>query len=199
MEADWEFEIGGDTPIIDACWHGFVDLRWTPQSARNLHERVSSLPEVIQLPALAAVLKRLNSQHSPVWTAKCDFWPALAAGDFDAGELDAPLGSSAHAMGCYIDLLPTSDQQWPSATILEGFCKHLCITLCAEPLRSCRVDLVVRRAFIVEGITEIGITAYITACGATASAAQAVLESALATFARILCPRSTVQSEGMGE
>jgi hypothetical protein len=46
---------------------------------------------------------------------------------------------------------------------------------------------------------DLGITAYITACGATPGAAQAVLELAMVTFASVLCPASTVQSEGMGE
>jgi hypothetical protein len=30
MEADWEFEVGGDAPVIDALWPGFVDLRLSP-------------------------------------------------------------------------------------------------------------------------------------------------------------------------
>ena len=35
MEADWEFEVGGDAPVIDACWPGFVDLRRIPGAARE--------------------------------------------------------------------------------------------------------------------------------------------------------------------
>jgi hypothetical protein len=102
-------------------------------------------------------------------------------------------------MACYVDLLPKSDQQWPTPPTIEAACKQLCAALRAEPLRSCRVDLVLRRALIADGRMDMGITAYITACGATPSAAQAVLETALATFAGVLCSRSTVQSEGMGE
>jgi hypothetical protein len=200
MEADWEFEVGGDAPVIDACWPGFVDLRWTARrlghAAADLNSRLCSLPEVIQLPALGAVLERLNSEDSPVWTSKCDFWPALAAEDFDADELDAPPGDCAHAMACYIDLLPRDEQQWTSVPNLEAACQRACIALRAEPLRSCRVDLVVRRALIPESVADMGITAYMTACGATPGAAQSVLQRALATFARVLCPHSTVQSEG---
>jgi hypothetical protein len=199
MEADWEFEIGGDAPVIDACWPGFIDLRWTPQSARDLDYRLHNLPEVIQFPALAAVLETLNGQHSPMWTAKCDFWPALAPQDFDADELDAQPGGCVHAMACYLDLLPKSDQQWTAPPLIEAACRHICAALHAEPFRSCRVDLVIRRALLASGHMDLGITAYITACGATPGAAQAVLELAMVTFASVLCPASTVQSEGMGE
>jgi hypothetical protein len=193
MEADWEFEVGGDAPLIEACWPGFVDLRWTPESTRNLPARVRSLPEVIQFPALAAVLDRLNSQHSPVWTSKCDFWPLLGAEEFDADELDAPPACSAHAMGCYLDLLPKSDQQWPSPGAVEAACKELCARLHVAPLRCCRVDLIIRRAQIAPGLIDTGITAYITACGTAASEARAALETALTTFADALCLRSTLQ------
>ena len=27
MEADWEFEVGGEAPVIEASWEGFIDLR----------------------------------------------------------------------------------------------------------------------------------------------------------------------------
>ena len=33
MEADWEFEVGGDAPVIEARWPGFVDLRRNPERA----------------------------------------------------------------------------------------------------------------------------------------------------------------------
>jgi hypothetical protein len=193
MEADWEFEVGGDAPVIEACWPGFVDLRWTPRSARDLPARVRRLPEVIHLPALAAVLERLNSQSSPVWTSKCDFWPVLGAEEFDADELDAPAGCSAHAMGCYVDLLPRSDQQWPSSGMVEAACKELCARLRVVPLRCCRVDLIVRRAQIAPDSMGTGITAYITAGGTTAGEARSALETALATFADVVCPQSTLQ------
>ena len=38
MEADWEMEIGGSAPVIDAFWAGFEDLRRSP-------ERAGALPE----------------------------------------------------------------------------------------------------------------------------------------------------------
>ena len=42
MEADWEFEIASDAPVIDAAWTGFVDLKLQP-------ERVTEISELSQL------------------------------------------------------------------------------------------------------------------------------------------------------
>jgi hypothetical protein len=192
MEADWEFEVGGDAPVIEAFWEGFIDLRRTPQRAREL-------PEAAQLSGLAAVLERLNSRSSPVWTSKCDVFPALDPEDFESDELDAPPGCFAHGMACYIDLLPNAGCQWSGPSLAEAECKHLCAILGAVPLRCCRVDFIVRSARIVPGVMDLGITAYITACGPCSKEAKDVLETALSAFANALCPRSTVQWESTGE
>ena len=171
--------------MIDALWPGFVDLRVTPELARLL-------PEACELLALAAVLERLNREFSPVWTAKCDFWPELSAEDFDPDELDAP-GGEPHAMGCYIDLLPRKPQQWSPPPMAATRCKDLCRRLNAVPMSSCRVDLIIRRALTGPASEDIGITAYLTACGATVDAARLVLESALAAFADVFMANSTLQ------
>jgi len=169
MEADWEFEVGGDAPVIDALWPGFIDLRTVPRRAR-------SLSEVAELPALA----------------KCDFWPALDLEALDSDEMDAAIGEFVHAMGCYIDLLPKSDQQWlPARAAAE--CKYICLQLHAAPLRCCRIDLVIRRAQIAPETEDLGITAYLTACGTTAEAAKQVLEAALGAFADAFQANSTLQ------
>jgi len=188
MEADWEFEAGGGAPVIDACWPGLVDLRRAPERAREL-------PEAAQLPALAEALARLNAAASPVWTSKCDFWPRLEAGEFDPDELDAPSGCVAHAMGCYIDLLPRAGRQWLSAELAAAAGKRICGLLRAVPLRCCRADLVIRRAVVTPDSTgvELGITAYLTSCGASSAEASRSLETALALFADALCGHSTVE------
>ena len=129
---------------IEAHWPGFVDLRSSP-------ERAWQLPEAAQLPALAEALAKLNAAASPVWTSKCDFWPRLEPDEFDPDELDAPPGCADHAMGCYIDLLPRSDRQWAQPAMAAAACKRVCGLLRAVPLRCCRVDLVIRRAFINPG------------------------------------------------
>jgi hypothetical protein len=165
---------------------GFVDLQRTPDAAWQL-------PEVSELPALAQALSRLNLPTSGVWTSKCDFWPSIAPVDFDLDELDAPPECAAHAMGCYIDLLPKSDQQWPFPAMVASACKSLCGRLHAVPLRCCRVDLVIRRALIAPDIMDTGITAYLTACGPSEAEASRALQDALGAFADALCGHSTLQ------
>jgi hypothetical protein len=181
MEADWEVEIGNDAPVIDALWAGFVDLRAVP-------ERASYLPEAAVLPGLAAALVQLNGASSPVWTSKCDVWPIVDRSEFDPDELDAPQDTASHAVGCYIDLLKRSDEQWHSAEIAVEACKPACYLLRLVALRCCRVDLVVRRAFVDDDRSEIGLTAFITACGATPTAASKALSAALAAFADAFAP-----------
>jgi hypothetical protein len=185
MEADWEFEVGPDAaglaaPVIEARWAGFVDLERFP-------ERAQDLPEAAQLPGLAETLIKLNEAASPVWTSKCDVWPHLEADEFDPDELDAPPDSSAHAMGCYIDLLPRIGRQWLQPETATTDCNELCRLLRAIPLPCCRVDLVVRRAYISLNASDlepvsIGITAYLTACGASQAAAAQAIQAALATL-----------------
>jgi hypothetical protein len=186
MEADWEFEVGGDAPAIETRWEGFVDLRLAP-------ERAWELPETVHFPALAAALAKLNAPRSPVWTSKCDFWPRLESGAFDPDEMDAPSGGFAHAMGCYIDLLPRSDGQWRFPALAEATCKQVCAVMGAVPLRSCRLDLMIRRAFIAPDRMDLGITAYVTSCGASPEAASCTLAAALAAIADALSALSTVE------
>ena len=191
MEADWEFEVGPDeagvaAPVIDARWPGFVDLERAPELARLL-------PEAAQLPALAVALAMLNAAASPVWTSKCDFWPRLEAAEFDTDELDAPPGCAAHAMGCYIDLLPRNRRQWALPELAAAECKRMCGLLRAVPLVCCRVDLVIRRAFITAERMELGITAYLTSCGASSTEAVRTLEAVLAAFSRCACVQSKIE------
>jgi len=190
MEADWEFEVGPDSagiaaPVIDVCWAGFVDLRRSP-------ERAWELAEAAQLPALAAFLAKLNAPDSPVWTAKCDCWPRLKADEFDRDELDAPIGCADAALGCYIDLLP-GGQPWALPEQAEGWCKRVCGLLRSLPLRCCRVDLVIRRALLAPNLLSLGVTAYLTACGASSAEAARTLDAALAKFADALCGHSTIE------
>jgi hypothetical protein len=174
MEADWELELGSDAPVIDAAWPGFVDLRIFPK-------RIAEIEETRQFPALGNVLVRLNAHGSPVWTAKCDVWRVDEP--VDPYEMDAEPANAAHAVACYIDLLPRSDQQWNLPEQAASACKSFCERLRAIPLRCCRVDLVVRHALITPQIRDLGITAYLTACGPTEDEAREWLAMALAAFA----------------
>ncbi len=172
MEVDWEVEIGGQAPVIQTDWAGFIDLRRAPERARQL-------PEAARLPALADTLLRLNSPSSPVWTSKCDVWHPET---FDPDELDAPPGERNSAIACYIDLLPRNHRPWPGHLDAVAVCKTLCARLRAVALRCCRVDLIVRRAFLDPGVPGLGVTAYFTACGSTPADAAAALASTLAAF-----------------
>jgi hypothetical protein len=191
MEADWEIEIGGESPVIEAYWPGFVDLRLHP-------ERASQLPEAAALPALARALEVLNAETSPLWTSKCDFWPILDASGFDLDELDAPPGCDAYGVGGYLDLFPRQDHKWVQPATAAADCKHLCTLLRAVPLRCCRIDLIVRQAILdsanlTDGSVRLGVTAYFTACGPTHAEATAAIQAALAKFARVLSAPSTVE------
>ncbi len=186
MEADWEFEIGGDAPVIEGYWPGLVDLRQAPEQARHLSEAA-------QFPALSDALVKLNAAASPVWTSKCDVWPLIDSADFDPDELDAPPESAAHGAGCYIDLLPRCDRQWPTPDVAATACKRICELLHAVPLRCCRVDLIIRSAFVTPDVDDLGITAYLTACGASRADAARALRDALDAFAGALCGHSTLQ------
>ncbi|HWE85227.1 MAG TPA: hypothetical protein VG267_09805 [Terracidiphilus sp.] len=176
MEADWEFEIGPDAPVIDAAWPGLVDLRDHPDRIREIGETLAA--------GLAPALLRLNSPASPVWTAKCDMWEP---GAVDPDEMDATAGEAAFARACYIDLLPREGSGWSgpslSPSLLEAFCRRLCAALKAIPARNCRVDLVARRAILHAGREALGITAYLTACGSAEDRAAAALAAALAALA----------------
>lgn len=186
MEADWEIEIGPGAPIIEACWPGFVDLRLAPA-------RAAQLAEAAQFPALASALVLLNAPASSVWTSKCDLWPLTSPAEFDPGELDAPPETALHALGCYIDLLSRGDQQWTFPLVAAESCKTWCAGIHAVPLRSCRADLIVRRALLAPEEWSHGVTAYLAACGPTPAQAQATLQRALEAFTGVIEIKSTIE------
>jgi len=173
MEADWEIEIDGDAPLIDARWSGFVDLLGEPERARELAESQ-------RLPALADALMRLNAPNSPVWTSKCD---VFVPDHFDSDELDAPGGVAVRALACYVDLLSMEERRWNSVEALVTECRRLCDRLRRVPLRSCRADLVIRSAMLERGVDAFGVTVYIAAAGRDEPSAANTMAEALAAFA----------------
>jgi hypothetical protein len=195
MEADWEIEIGPGAPIIDASWAGFVELRREPALALQL-------PEAAILPGLAEALVKLNSSRQiQMWTAKCDVWQVADADAIDPYELDATPAEAAFAWACYIDLLSVSDQQWghirdpktgtPTAAI--AWCQFVCKQLHSNPIRCCRADLVIRKAAIDSETMDIGITAYLAACGPTSKEARTRLGSTLSRFVDGIEPPAKVE------
>ncbi len=184
MEADWEVELGGGARVIEPLWPGFVDLRRSP-------DRVQELQEVMRLPALAEILGRLNGVESPVWTSKCDVW---SVADIDPDELDAPREASLHAIACYVDILPESDQQWDTPAVTTAWSRNICSLLQAIPMRCCRADLVVRHAMLCDELTDFGITAYLTACGPSERNAADMLSGALAALADSIAPKAPTET-----
>jgi hypothetical protein len=172
LEADWEIEIGGESPVIDSGWAGFVDLRVAP-------EKASQLPELQQLPELGAALLRLNAVASPFFTAKCDVWRLES---IDPLEFDADFESTAHALACYLDLLPCDPLSWTETAGPTAWCKQLCMNLRASGPRCSRADLILRSATGSAGQSAYGVTAYVAACGSTEKAAKMKLAAALAVF-----------------
>ncbi len=172
MEADWEVELGGDAHVIDAQWPGLVDLRLTPERARYL-------TETAELPALANALASLNTPPSPVWTSKCDVWQPDT---IDPYEVDLPGDENNAAIACYIDLLPGTERLWPTPESAVEWCKQVCDRLGEHPLRACRSDLIVRRAFLSAesaSRSDFGVTVYTVGCGSGQVEAAATLSSAL--------------------
>jgi hypothetical protein len=186
MEADWEFEIGGGAPVIEAWWPGLVDLRRSPGS-------IVAIPEAVEFPVLGDALIRLNASSSPVWTSKCGVWASDDGEQFDVDEFDAPQGGTAHTQGCYIDVLPRGEEQWHSADAIATVCKSWCAGLRGLPMRSCRADLIIRRAFTPPERMHLAVTAYLTGSGSTAVEALAALEGALPFFADMFCAESRLQ------
>jgi hypothetical protein len=169
MEADWEFEVGGGAPVIEARWAGFVDLRRQPERIKEIHEAAA-------LPPLAALRQALNGTHSPLWTAKCDLW------ETEAKELAGTEAGMHSALACYVDLLPLAGEVFAQAEQAEDFCREWVARLAPVPLPDCRVDLVIRQALAgkAEGL---GVTAYLSAMGSDHAAAREALAATLAAFA----------------
>jgi hypothetical protein len=144
MDIDWEVEIGGGAPVIEADWPGFIDLRAHP-------ERISDILEASSFPPLADLLIGLNSSTSPVWTSKCDVWQLQSGG-----------------LACYVDLIPQDGNVFGEWRHIEGFCRTLVEQIIAKTHKESKsgasTTLVVRQA--IAGHAEgYGVTAYFSAEG----------------------------------
>jgi|SRR5579859_2847933 len=161
MNADWEVEIGGDAPVIEALWPGFIDLRAHP-------ERVSEIAETAVFPPLAVLLKSLNAPDSTLWTSKCDVWEPDPA-----------------AIALYVDILPCEGSVFAQRQQAEAFCRELVGRLAGLGTHDCSVDLVIRQAIAGEAVG-FGITAYLSASGSDRSQAASLLATSLAGFSDAL-------------
>ncbi len=175
MEADWQVEIGGGAPVIDALWPGFVDLRKDP-------ERIVEIAEAVDFAPLVALLLALNSAESPVWTSKCDGWEPEPGGQ-----------------AVYIDMLPRDGGVFPEWKQAEGFCRDMVDRLGVMKLQECglecSVELVVREA--VAGDAEgFGVTAYLSAKGRDGAETAKAVGALMAGFADALRPLRPAETAG---
>ena len=175
MEADWEMEIGGGAPVIDAYWPGFVNLRDEPW-------RVNEIAETQELPGLAEALIRLNGLKSPVWTCKTD---VFEPGGVDPDEFSATKEDGKSAVACYIDLLMRTDQVWDSPVKAEQACRQICARLHEIPMQCCRVDMVIRKA-VAGDTNDLGATIYLAGCGPALKDARVRLAECLGAFAGVI-------------
>ena len=169
MDADWEFEVGGGAPVIDARWPGFVDLHLYP-------ERVREIMEAAAFPPLAALLLALNGPKSPFWTSKCDFWQSHALTDPTPG---------AVSFACYVDLLPVVGEVFQQPKEAESFCRALVARLEPHSVADCAVELVIRSA-VAGAIEGFGVTAYMSAEAGGPQAAAQALTAALDFFGEVI-------------
>ncbi len=170
MEADWSVEIGGDSPVIEASWSGFVDLRRLPK-------KIGELEEVRRFPTLGWALTELNSFGSAIWTSKCDVWSMIAV-NIDPDEMGAAPSDMKAGRACYLDILLREKTFFSSFERQERWVRDLTRRLKSIELPKVRVDLVVRRAF-AENRRGYGLTVYCSACGPDSEAARTSLEEAL--------------------
>jgi hypothetical protein len=165
MEADWEVEIGGGAPVIEAEWAGLIDLRGDP-------ERMVEIAEVAAFPPLGTLLLALNDARSPLWTSKCDVWEPEPA-----------------ALASYIDMLPREGKVFAQWQLAEAFCREYVARLVkiATPGQSlgCSIDLIIRQAVAGEA-DGFGITAYLSAKAACRADAEVALAAVMAAFADAL-------------
>jgi hypothetical protein len=181
LEADWEVEIGGSAPIIEAHWPGFIDLHAEPQ-------RITEIAEATKFPPLADLLFFLNSAGSPVWTSKCDIWEPEPS-----------------ALACYVDLLPRRGGLFADWEQAEAFCRVLINRITPrfvpagelQPGRhpilvgsdssnsAANLTLVVRRA-VTEHSDGFGVTAYFSADADCSPNTATAIAAAMVAFSNAL-------------
>lgn len=183
MEADWEVEVGGGAPVIEAHWPGFINLRAEPV-------RITDVAETRAFPPLADLLLTLNSVGSPVWTSKCDVWEPEPG-----------------ALACYVDLLPLRGEVFAEWERAEAFCRVLVkrmapravppsesqpgrhpILISSDEIGSApTITLVVRRA-ITERAEGFGVTAYFSADSGCSPDVATAIENAMVAFSNAFAP-----------
>lgn len=174
MEADWSVEIGGEAPVIDIGWPGWIDLS---QDTAQVH----SLDEAQAFPPLGQALRIILCDCKLFASTKCDFWMEDFADEAEASGPDAFCSDAENCQriaGCYIDLLPQQLADWSQLTTVERWVRAFTQTLRRADCPNARVEIVLRQAFF-SATTGIGLSLYAYGCGATDATARSALERAL--------------------
>ena len=163
MDVDWEVEIGGGAPVIEADWPGMADLRRYP-------ELISEVDEASAFPPLANLLIQLNSNESPVWTSKCDLWELEPGG-----------------LAVYVDLIPHDENVFSEWRRVEGVCRALVRRMAAhdELESNAAITLVVRQA-TTEKADGFGVTAYFSSETVSAPDAATAVSDAMVAFSNAI-------------
>jgi hypothetical protein len=183
MEADWEAQIGPGLPQIHVPWEGFGEGQQGFQEAfvdlRSAPWKLHTIVEAAHSPALASALAALNSEASPVFTAKSDRWSTDQA-DIDPYEFAALPEDARCGAVSYIDIVERDLDNLISFPFHENRARQLVAYLREQHRDQGRIDLVIRAA-TVDGRAGYGITLYTAGCGADTVTAQANWEAVLAT------------------
>jgi hypothetical protein len=186
VEADWEVEIGGGAPVIEADWPGFPGSPCIPGlpsipgspghiDLRSRPERIAEISEAAAFPPLARLLLALNAPDSGLYTSKCDLWQPEPTD-----------------LACYIDLLPREGKVFAHRQQAETFCREYVARLATaqpqhgpESSHDSSIALVIRLA--IAGPAEgFGITAYLSAKAASQPDAAAAQTSAAHALAAVM-------------
>jgi len=199
MHAEWQVECGADDPVVVVPWSGpdtsFVDLRAHPDS-------IEEIPEADAHPPLMQALRALNTNRSPVFTAKCDAWALsedevaqlrldLALEVVDAHEEEAAENDSAalqSGFGSYIDFICRDRALFASFARQEHLLRS--VTRLALPLDHPRaaLDCVLRPAFVsLQGAQEgFAVSVYVKALGESSRKAWSAWAMAIADVVDLL-------------
>jgi len=168
MDADFSIELGRKDPVLDVPWTDpagklrYLDLKRRP-------ELIAKVEEAEKFAELADFLRRVNSAHSVVESAKCDVW---ATEELSAGE---EIFDASHKFASYVDLVFSDIRQRRSLRLHESFARRLTELLRRAPEIDAAVEVCVRRCFFgEEGEIDEGFyfTVYVSGYGGDESASR---------------------------
>jgi hypothetical protein len=143
MDADFSIELGREDPVLDFPWTdpsgklAYFDLKRHP-------ELLPKLEEAQKFPELAEFLRSMNSERSPLETAKCDVW---TTNELNA---DEDIFNASYKLSSYVDLVCSNQEQRRSFDFHKGFAGRLTDLLRRAPEMRASTEISVRRCFFGE-------------------------------------------------